>query len=241
MDNNNQVKNKILWLSIVQGWAILLVVIGHVNGFTYANPADPLEMYPLSYWVHRLIYAFHMPLFMFVSGGLLYYSRLNRGWHTPALYKDKLKRLFIPYLFFIAFAFIVKAPIAGISKRGMDVSLHGFLQAYFDPGNGPLSEMWFIGTLMWLMLMYPLYKVVLKSGYMEVLLLLVTLVPFVVEVPINIKGWFNLQGLMVYTFYFFGGILFFKYDGMRYLSKGLWKPLLLTALFFAAAISGFGG
>ncbi|WP_300935066.1 hypothetical protein [uncultured Muribaculum sp.] len=35
MASSNSCQNKIIWLSIIQGWAILLVIIGHVNGFNY--------------------------------------------------------------------------------------------------------------------------------------------------------------------------------------------------------------
>ena len=160
-DSASRSSDKLLWLSIVQGWAILLVVIGHVSGYTYSG--EPGELYPASDWIHRFCYSFHMPLFMFVSGALLYYSRLSKGWKVSALYKDKLKRLFLPYLCFTVIGFAIKAPLSAMTKRGMDVSFGGFLNALVDPGNGPLAELWFVGTLMWLMFMYPLYRVMLRS------------------------------------------------------------------------------
>lgn len=223
--------DKIVWLSIIQGWAILLVVIGHVNAFTYQ--ADG-EVYPFSLWVHRFCYSFHMPLFMFVSGGLLYLTRISRQWDTISLYKDKLRRLLLPYLLFTVIGFLVKIPFAAVSKRGMDISATGFLNALFDPANGPMGELWFIGTLMWLMFMYPVYKVMLTRWWSELLLLGMTLLPFLFDMHLDVEGWLNLRAVPAYALYFVAGILFFKYDGIRLFGSNLWLDLGVTALYAAA-------
>ena len=66
---------KIYWISILQGWSMLLVVIGHVTLTNiFENPATPV-----STEVERIIYGFHMPLFMFISGGLFYYKKIRKG------------------------------------------------------------------------------------------------------------------------------------------------------------------
>lgn len=223
--------NKILWLSIVQGWAILLVVIGHVNGFTYSDV--PGEFYPLSEWLHRFCYSFHMPLFMFVSGALLYYSRLSKGWKVSALYKDKLKRLLIPYLCFTIIGFMIRAPFAAITKRGMDVSVEGFMKALFDPGNGPVAELWFIGTLMWLMFLYPVYKTMLRSAWSEIILLAVTLLPYVSGLHLNVSGWLGVANVTTYAFYFVAGMLFFKYNLIRIFEHSIWPVIAITCLYVA--------
>ena len=231
MPQTKSTKNKILWLSIVQGWAILLVVIGHVNCFTYSG-ADG-EFYPFGKFIHEFCYAFHMPLFMFVSGGMLYYTRISRDWSVGQLYKDKFHRLFIPYVVFTAIAFGIKALFASQTKRGLDVSAGGFLNAFFDPYNGPLGEMWFIGALMWLMFMYPVYKVMLRNPWTEILLLLIALTPFFFTDQITIKGWFSLDSVFSYAIYFVGGILYFKYELYRKLNKNLGLTLIFTLIFAA--------
>lgn len=222
-------RNKILWLSIVQGWAILLVVIGHVNGFTYSDV--PGEFYAASEWIHRFCYSFHMPLFMFVSGALLYYSRLSKRWKVADLYKDKLKRLLIPYICFTIVAFVIKAPLASMTKRGMDISVSGLTNAFFDPANGPLGELWFIGTLLWLMFMYPLYRTILKSVWTEIILLAVTLIPLIFGMNLDVKGWFNISGVPNYAFYFVAGMLFFKYNLIRVFERSIWAVVAVTALY----------
>lgn len=50
---------RIQYIDRLKGFAILLVVMGHVSGFCYHEGAEEME---------RFIGSFHMPLFMFLSG-----------------------------------------------------------------------------------------------------------------------------------------------------------------------------
>ena len=62
---------KINWLLILQGWAMLWVVIGHsFVGEFLQGPAWENELC-------KFAYRFHMPLFMLVSGWLFYRTRLR--------------------------------------------------------------------------------------------------------------------------------------------------------------------
>ena len=67
-------KKKIEWLSILQGFSMLLVVIGHVSLTNV--PRDPTT--PVATCIERVIYSFHMPLFIFISGWLFYYTCLRK-------------------------------------------------------------------------------------------------------------------------------------------------------------------
>lgn len=223
-------QNKIVWLSIIQGWAILLVVVGHVNLFTYSGTEN--EMYPAGALIHRFCYSFHMPLFMFISGGLLYLTRLKRGFTTKNLYKDKFKRLALPFIFFTLVGFAIKVPFSSFTKRGVDISVAGLFNSLWDPANGPLAELWFVATLIWLMLFYPLYVAAFKSIWTEFLLLAVSAIPLLFDLEMDIAGWLNFTDVFSFSFYFIGGMLFFKYDGVGFMEKRFWVTILLTALYF---------
>ena len=71
-------KQKYDWIDIAKGLGILLVVYGH------CQPVFP---------VARFIYAFHMPLFFFISGFLF----KNKQKDFQRFIKEKAKRLLIPY------------------------------------------------------------------------------------------------------------------------------------------------
>ena len=64
-------KKKINWLLILQGWAMLWVVIGHSYLGVFKEGPE---------WENTLCkfaYSFHMPLFMLVRGWLFYLTRLR--------------------------------------------------------------------------------------------------------------------------------------------------------------------
>lgn len=81
----------------LKGYAIVLVVIGHV--ITYANPNNFIKS-----WLFSFIYAFHMPLFLFLSGYLVYqyFPRIKRIF----VYK-KIRGLLYPYFIWLSIFTIV--------------------------------------------------------------------------------------------------------------------------------------
>lgn len=65
-------KKKINWLLVLQGWAMLWVVIGHLG------PSATFDDYPAyATFLWDTAYSFHMSLFMLVSGWLFYLTRLK--------------------------------------------------------------------------------------------------------------------------------------------------------------------
>lgn len=74
------IKKRVLFLDVAKAIGIFLVVLGH------ANPPSG---------VVKLIYAFHMPLFFFISGYLFNFTKYPT---TGGFIKTKAKHLLIPYL-----------------------------------------------------------------------------------------------------------------------------------------------
>ena len=66
-------RKKIIWILILQGWAMLWVVIGHAFLGSISCKA---EWPTYARVLMDIAYSFHMPLFMFVSGYLFYLTRL---------------------------------------------------------------------------------------------------------------------------------------------------------------------
>ena len=64
-------KKKINWLLILQGWAMLWVVIGH-------SPLNMDSMPKIVELAYNFAYSFHMPLFILVSGYLFQLTRLSK-------------------------------------------------------------------------------------------------------------------------------------------------------------------
>lgn len=87
-------------LDYLKGFAIFLVVWGHTIQFgstnTYDFFANP---------IFALIYTFHMPLFMAVSGYLFYHSQAKRSFQKLA--QTKITQILIPLLLWAVIALVI--------------------------------------------------------------------------------------------------------------------------------------
>ena len=215
---------------------MFLVVLGHCSVWT-AND-----------WRFHFCYGVHMPLFMFVSGGLFYYTRISRGWRWGDVVVDKLKRLGVPYLFFIAFAFGLKVALSGLVKNPVDASLSGFLAGFVFPIQSGMKEMWFVAALLLLMFCYPLYGLLLRSRVAVAMALALGVVFTFVFPGYTGGGVFNWQGALRYFVFFFGGMAFFKYNMLRFVKNVSGGDNFICLIFShlcvqarAAVLGGLGG
>lgn len=77
------------YLDVLKGFAILLVVLGHsVQSFAANGSYD-------NNWVFRVVYSFHMPLFMFLSGAAAAYSFRPMNFE---FIKRKFYQLVVPFV-----------------------------------------------------------------------------------------------------------------------------------------------
>lgn len=91
---------RIEWIDKVKGFAIFLMVMGHVIAWSFDSFDDVLasgDMNLLVVW--RFIYSFHMPLFMFCSG-FLFYKAID--WfsfnNVKRMLWKRVQSLLIPYI-----------------------------------------------------------------------------------------------------------------------------------------------
>ena len=78
-------KQRDVYVDIVKGWGIILVIWGHSSLFMFDE-----------------IYAFHMPLFFFLSG-CFFSTKLDFIDFT----KKKFRQLIVPYIFFLILSCII--------------------------------------------------------------------------------------------------------------------------------------
>ncbi len=223
-------KKRITWLQVLQGWSMLLVVIGHITlTDIFKNPETPV-----SAAIESIIYSFHMPLFMFTSGFLFYLTKIKKEVPYRLVITDKLKRLGIPYLFFTLFTFIVKFLLAPFVKRPVSLSGEQLLNSFLYPGSNPLSEMWFIATLFIIMLSYPLLKEMISS-YAKIACLLIAGLCLNIFFPTDID--LLCLSNVAYMFLFFClGILCCQYDLSQFVNNLTGLVLSLTLFIIAHII-----
>lgn len=176
-------KKKINWLLILQGWAMLWVVIGHSFIGNYKEGPEWETL------LCNIAYSFHMPLFMLVSGWLFYMTRLKayalisyrRGgqlsvnsaelkgnsWTYSRIIKDKSLRLLLPGLVFSIVALVLKVAFSGEMARQVGLSVNDVVHSYLYPYDNPMRELWFIATLFAFFLFTPLWKWLVDNKWLE--------------------------------------------------------------------------
>ncbi|MGN0214133.1 MAG: acyltransferase family protein [Muribaculaceae bacterium] len=225
--SNNSTKH-IVWIDILRGLSIILVVMWHVSLIDLATGINHVECAQIASYFKPL----RMPTFIFLSGGMLYLSRIAKNWSTKELYKDKIKRLLLPLVFFIIiYSFWDFAADCFSNSNPEYITFSHYFQHLYKY-QGVAVHLWFIATLCWFMLLYPLYKLACKSHILLLILLITTLLLSVFN-PIDLPQFFGLHKATLYLFYFLLGITCFRYELYKWLSDN-WLTLSSICLYIAS-------
>lgn len=147
--------SRIAWLDYAKGIGIVLVVVGHViRGLVNADLMPSPSIYTnLDAW----IYSFHMPLFFFLSGLLLYKS-LRKDFKNILI--SKSKRILYPYI------------VWSLIQGGMIVLLSNYTNDGYTLADlaliiiRPIEQFWFLYALFGsILLIATAAKVGVKSHY----------------------------------------------------------------------------
>ncbi len=211
-------RQKINWLLILQGWAMLWVVIGH------SGPSATFDDYPTyATFLWDTAYSFHMSLFIAISGFLFYLTRLdNEKWSYCATLKEKLVRFGIPFVVFTLVALIMKSVFSGSVDRATSLSIKELINAILYPYNGPMREFWFLATIMWYFAFFPLWRFLIRYEWLSYVALL-GLAILCIWHPIT--DFLAIRHVCQYAFFFYGGIISAKLYKI--------KPLLIMNNSFA--------
>lgn len=148
------VRKRIETLDVMQALAMILVVLGH----------HLFHFMPDVYGkIHYYIYAFHMPLFIFISGFLISYS------YNPAIgYKTyivkKFIKFFVPYLIIGTVVTILYYYMYGVSISENIVYL------ILSPKQSSTTFLWYIYMLFFLYVLYPFIYRTLENGIIYILI-----------------------------------------------------------------------
>ena len=216
-------KKKINWLLILQGWAMLWVVIGHsFLGVAGEGPEWENALY-------HIAYSFHMPLFMLVSGWLFYLTRLadknTPRWTYWAIIKDKAVRLLLPGIVFSIIALALKVAFPGEMTRQVDLSLSGIAHSYLYPNDNPMRELWFIATLFWFFLLTPFWRWALERKWTMWTVMVALLVLHFVYPSVELLC---IGRVFSYAIWFYLGLVISKENLVdRFLVKQPWLVLII--------------
>ena len=218
--------NRIEWLSLLRALNIVLVVMFHVVLIDIATG----DNHPFCSLITAPLLPVRMPLFIFISGGLLFTSRIAKGWGNGALYVDKLKRIMVPFLFFVTALFAFKAALNSLVKTPVDLSFSSFVESFFVYYGHPSKPLWFLAALMLMMLCYPLFVRTCRSTVAMIAVAVVSVVAYF-HYPewLQQHNYFCIGSINRYFPFFYFGILFFRYSLYRWLDSILVLALLVAA------------
>lgn len=128
--------NRNLYIDIVKGIAIILVVYGHCIEYYSTEYLNGNFFY--SDLIHKIIYSFHMPLFMLVSGYLFYGSIRKHLWICN--FQSRFTKLLLPIFLWNSLYLIIRNSIDFID--GKPVLLKEEILSYF-------TALWFLWALFW--------------------------------------------------------------------------------------------
>lgn len=191
---------------------MLLVVLGHID--LNNNAVD--IYHPIATKIHSIVYGFHMPLFMAISGFLFYLTCISKNKSYRQIIISKLKRLYAPMIFFTFMAYLPKVILASIMKHPAQLSYSYIIDTFIFYKINPLAEMWFIVTLIILMLLYPLYKISVTRVWYEFLFLIIFLGLCLSKIQCD---YFQLSQVCYMGFFFYSGIIICKHQLYKYLSS----------------------
>lgn len=148
---NKVYPNRIPWIDICRGIGILLVLYGHALG------SDKNRF---------LIYAFHMPLFFFLSGIVFRHSHAS----FLSIVLKNTRTILFPYLVFALLTYILGLlliPPATLSHEAITKQLYGIL--YGNANEGYLAfntALWFLPCLFVTKLLFTILDRIIKSKKM---------------------------------------------------------------------------
>lgn len=218
--------------TVIKTLASLLVVIGHVTTFyTYSGGVVPMQP---NVWLDRLtalIYSFHMPLFIFVSGAV-YHRCIAAGKYRdiPAFIAKKAKRLLLPYLVWgICYVTPVMVLLGFTDQSPLAYILNGILC------NANSRHLWFLWTLFFVSVGIRLLQPLLRSTVRQLVVLCVLLVVWYASW--RMTGRFGISNILQYTLWYYAGYLFDEHKAwLDHALRGRWWIPVLCLLILPSRV-----
>lgn len=199
---------RIEWLDSLKGFAIFLVVVGHVI-LGYIRAETFTEYQWSLQFVYDVIYSFHMPLFFLISGFLykLTWARKNTGLLKKI--SNKFLNMVPMYLLFSVVFWLSKyyATLYGNIQMSDHFNLVDLMHIYI----APLSYLWFLYVLIWLFVAIPIFESIIKPTIVFIIFLCL----YFFMPPVH--GLLKIINLIIYggVYFTLGSVLCMYQDQLR--------------------------
>ena len=205
---------RVMWVDTAKGFGIILVVLGHVlRGLVSANV---MTWTPTAQFADAWIYAFHMPLFFFLSGLFLFRSTF-KAW--PTLIWDRFRTIAYPYFIWSVVILVIKAPLGSIVNSPRDLSDIPLIL------YEPIEQFWFLYVLF---LLVVVTGCLMKFGVNVWLNLLFAALLYPGILPIPFFKWVPLDQIRFFAIFLALGTVLGKYGAVETLLRIPGRWLVLT-------------
>ncbi|MDR2928853.1 MAG: acyltransferase [Cytophagaceae bacterium] len=222
-DSRPKTKKQIDWLAILRGSAVFLVTVFHA---TQNMKIDEVTAQYIDNF--NDLFIFRMPLFFFISGYLLYHTKIRKNGSFGSIVRERIPRIVIPYIVITMSVYFAKlaAEMYTNFDSEAEFSVKEIINIFLFPSvDSPWVTLWFLNTVLIFFLCYPLLKISLKNIYTASLTLLILAVLHYVFFP-GEKSVLDISQVFIYFLFFYFGIFFARFGLLKY----------ITALF---AVAGF--
>lgn len=194
--------SRLIEIEVAKGLAIALVVIGHIS---WEGLSEGNEWYKS---LHYIIYKFHMPFFMFISGFTMYYSYNNppdiSGYLEYVL--TRIKRLAPGFIIFGVAIFLSKSFLSLFIH--IDNLPHGpadFVNIFLKPMQSSARSLWYIYVLLEFYIVFPIFIFLVRGNFILLIIssLMLRLLPA--------THYFCIDLFFEYAFFFSLGIVAVRY------------------------------
>ena len=145
-----------IYIDILKAFAIICVVCGHC--IQYGSGADYLsQCLFFDNVIFKVIYSFHMPLFMLISGYLFAYSVNKTNWLQ--LIYSRVKTLVIPIMIWSIIPLVLS--LVTMFRNNELVSLFLVIKKYVSIS---LGNLWFLWAIFWCSLIVTLVRRFFKDS-----------------------------------------------------------------------------
>lgn len=216
-------KKRISYIDIAKGLGMFLVIWGHIRGTGISN---------------AMVYAFHMPLFFFLSG-----MTFNRHKYSSIieLIKKRIKTLIIPYVIFSILTWLFWVAYNMILGNSVESYWMPLLQTAIAQGSGGYlvhnSTLWFATCLFSVEMIY--YFISKLNSKWNVLICVACAIAgnfcIMEGSPLRYLPWSIDMALCAVPFYMLGNMLI-EYYGHEKLCNLVNKKKLVSVVFIAAAL-----
>ncbi len=216
-------RGRVSWIDAAKGLGIVLIVLGHIT--SVETPSAP----------YVFIYAFHVPLFFFVSGLTLKPGREPFG----AMLQSKFRTLLVPYLCYALLGYVFYIVGYGVAHAlGLRIEqfnygpwhpLAGVFFGTLGDGNLVNTPVWFIIALFCTFVIGYAINTHIRSEVLRwTIIALLALTGYLASRQLKLP--WSLASALVGLVFFQAGHLHAKRFGLESLSRRTLWPLLVVTL-----------